>query len=167
MIVKVAKLATAGYLRVATRIAGKMLALAQAVPKRRDRLSHKRYGRSFLLSLRFTGGSRPNTSLLIAKKIKLPRPSLTQPPYIRRVPIDHKPWTRAEASKELLGEDCAEELLSLLPLLRRDSLRMPLYHVPGDVGVIFSDVVVDFVKGDRTCIQVLRYRCFGAEERAR
>ncbi len=149
LIVKAARLATAEYLRVAIRIAGRVLALAQAVPKRRDRLSHNKYGRSFLSSLRFTGDHSLISSLIdAAKKARLPR-AITYSAALYSAGLPPSLIGLGQGLRrirEVLGEDVAEELLSSLPLLRRDFIVDTSYYVPEVVRAFFGDDIADLVE---------------------
>ncbi len=147
-IVKVARLATAEYLRVAIRIADKVLILAQAVPKRRDRLSYNKYGRSFLSSLRFTGDHSLVSSLIdAAKGVRLPRAitysaalySAGLPPSLIGLGYGLK------RISEELGDEVVEELLSRLPLLRRDFIVDTAYYVPEVARAFFGYNVIDII----------------------
>lgn len=145
LIVKAARVATAEYLRIAIRLAGAVLALAQAVPKRRDRLSHNKYGRSFLQSLRFTGDHDLISSLIdAAKKARLPRAiTYSAALYSAGVPPSLIGLGQGlERLRTALGEAVAEEILSALPLLRKDFAVDTKYFVPDVARSFFGDDVV-------------------------
>lgn len=149
LIVRVARLATAEYLRIALRLAGKVLALAQAVPRRRDRLSHNRYGRSFLSSLRFTADHALITGFIDqAKKVRVPRAiTYSAALYSGGLPPSLIGLGQGlERVRKELGEWVVEELVKALPLLRRDFVVDTSYYVPSVVRAFFGDDVAEDVE---------------------
>lgn len=151
LVAKVARLATAEYLRIAVKLSGQVLALAHAVPKRRDRLSHNRYGRSFLASLRFTNDHALISSLVgHAKKARLPRAiTFSASLYSAGLPPSLIGLGQGlERIRKELGENIVEELLKVLPLLKRDFVVDTAYYVPEVASAFFGErVVAEIEKG--------------------
>jgi len=148
LLINIAKLFTAEYLRFVLRIIELIPHVASFVPRRRARLSHGEYPRSINKSLAFAA----EKELLYMKPprdLKLPRAiSYAASLYTMGIPPSLIGLGRGlKRIEKELGSDAVEYLLKVLPLLRRDAEYDIRFYVP--------EVVMSYIK-DEKALQLLK-----------
>lgn len=139
LLISIAKVFTAEYLRLVLRIVDIIPYIASFVPRRRARLSHGEYPRSIEASPAFAA-DRELLSMKPPRSLKLPRAiSYAASLYTMGIPPSLIGFGRGlrRVEKEL-GSDAVEHLLHALPLLKQDIKYDLRFYVP--------EVAASFIK---------------------
>ncbi len=150
LIIAAAKLLTREYLTAIARLIDAVNFVAMFVPSRRARVSHNRYSRSLESSLAFTGDKELLASLKL-RNARLPRAiKFSASLYTMGIPPALIGLGRGlKAVAKSLGDDAAEEIAKLLPLLPFD-ITFDLRYTKLDIlkGYVSDEKLLKLLKED-------------------